>query len=1063
VPDRYAGRHTADLSEAPMTRDLIGSMLLLSLCAVACAKTGRTYYTDERVAVAKDNVARYPWAQGLLNHILKSGDEIRYYIGPIYTSAEAFAAQSDDFLWLLQPTTKIDRAYDVGKDPTAMCPVHGAEVKRFSPFNPWRIDPIGHPYQVQCPVGKEWYPSNRYDLGDLASGDFPDDGSGCVHNRERYHFLTEYAHMVYGSVVVPTLTSLSQAYLLTGDPKYAHKGCVLLARLATQYPNYGWQGTSFPDLEDRTALTYLKGGYHPHYTWKNGGMISDLIWECFLLERIAVAYDGLYDGFDDPEVLAFVKGNGMPVQSGADLREYIEDYILRAGMVGVQKGMIHGNEGHHQACALALALVADDYGDKHPNSTDMVEYAYQGIGGTAYILANGLTRDGGGHESPGYNTIKLDFIRVAEWMEAIRAKHPDLFPTDRYPDIFAEPKARALFDHFINLQILDRYLPPIGDACDLRKPERMLDRWRRYSYVGQENLFAFRKYGDPRFARAATTYAGDLPGGSLWEPYSEEALRAALDDPASKIERSDRLLDGYGVAIIEAGEWPRNRAAVLNYTSTIGHRQNDQLTLWLFARGVELLPDLGYPRTWEYRTTWDAANMAHNTVTVNERPFSDRFFENGCRLFASTDGVHVMSAYHNPYLEGTKLGKDAELPCDLYERTVVMVEVDADRFYVVDLFSVTGGEQHDQSWHGMYVPPEAPALDWQAQPTGTLAGPDVPEFGAYTDRWGHEYPQGNTPSFITEVRRAPLDHPATWTWRSGLPEGDALALHVIPVDGPVEATMGRGRSPVWVEDKLDYLFVRRQVEGGAPTHFLTVLDSYQNTPTVTAVRLISRDPIGIEVTRPEGVDEVTLTLPPGPSRTTEPRPLGVHVLMRAGDQVIRNVRIGGTEPGYAAGRIAALDYQKQEIVIEGNRLTAEDFAPGRAIRIFNDMRSAMYRIVAVAPDGPRPRLTLDQTALLARFPVTAATNGRLTVPFRTPFTTGHVNDAGDLIDGPNDFYHGAWLGEGDGARPVLGIANTDPVVLHLANGTGEEYVGKVVSLWQYGIGDQVEVARAVHA
>jgi hypothetical protein len=1049
-----------------MVKDIGGVLLLLSLCAVAAAKTGRTYYTEARVAVAKENLAEYEWARNTRDRILKTGDPIRYYIGPTYTSADTFAAQSDEFLWMLQPMTELPRMYDVGKDPTAMCPVHGAAVKKFGTFNPWRIDPIGHPYQVQCPVGGEWYPSNRYDLGDLTSGEFPDDGSGCLYNGQRYHFLAEYAHMVYGSVVVPTLTSLSQAYVLTGDPQYAHKGCILLARLATQYPNYGWQGTSCPDLEDRTGRTYLKGGYHPHYTWKNGGMISDLIWECFLLERIAYAYDGLYDGFDDPEVLAFVKAKGMPVQDGAELREYIEDYILRAGMVGLEKGMIHGNEGHHQACALALALVLDDYSDKHPNSADMVEYAYHGIGGAAYILANGLTRDGGGHESPGYNTIKLDFIRVAKIMEEIRAQHPDEFPTDRYPDIFAEPKAKELFTHFVDMLILDRYLPPVGDSGGLSKPERTQARWRRHSFIGAENLYAFERYGDPKFARALTSMDGDLQPGDLWEPYPEEALRAALDDPASRIERHSRLLDGYGLAILESGEWPRNRAAALNYTSTIGHRQNDQLTLWLWARGLELLPDLGYPRTWEYREQWDAANMAHNTVTVNERPFSSRFFENGCRLFASAGGVHVVTAYHNPYPEGTRLGKDAELPCDLYERTVVMVEVDEDRFYAVDLFAVNGGEQHDQSWHALYVPPEAPNLDWRVQ-GGTLASPDVAEFAGYTDRWGREYPKGNFPSFLTEIRRAPLDHPATWTWPSGLPEGDAVALHIVPVDGAVEAIMGKGRSPVWVEDKLDYLLVRRQVVNGGASHFLTVIGSYQQTPTVQSVRLLSSDPITLEVTRPDGVDEVTIHLPPGPSRTTQHRALGVRVVMREGDTTARDAQVGAlgdAEPGYASGKIVGLDYARQEIAVEGEGLKEEDFAPGRAIRIFNDMRSAMFTITGTKREGDRLRLTLDKPALMAQLPVEAVEKGRLQVALRTPFTTGHVNEAGELTDGANDSYYGAWLGKGPAARQVLGIANTTPVVVHLAEAVDDgklkaEYEGKVVSVWQYGVGDSVEVAR----
>jgi len=32
-----------------MLRDALGSLLLFALCAIACAKTGRTYYTDDRI------------------------------------------------------------------------------------------------------------------------------------------------------------------------------------------------------------------------------------------------------------------------------------------------------------------------------------------------------------------------------------------------------------------------------------------------------------------------------------------------------------------------------------------------------------------------------------------------------------------------------------------------------------------------------------------------------------------------------------------------------------------------------------------------------------------------------------------------------------------------------------------------------------------------------------------------------------------------------------------------------------------------------------------------------
>ncbi len=1035
-----------------MLRTIVLIAIVTGICATASAKSGRTYFTPERVATARENVAKYEWAQGQQRRIFETGDAIRYYIGPIYTSADTFVELSDDATWLLQPTTTIPRTYDVGRHPRAVCPEHGDAVKKHGTFNPWSIDPIGHPYQLRCPEGGEWYPSNKYHEGDLTSGDYPDDGLGCMHGGERYHFLIEYAHMAYGSIVVPTLKSLSEAYVLSDDPRYAYKGCILMARLAMEFPNYGWEGTGL-DLEDRTDLAYMGpyGGTHPHYTWKDGGMISDHIWETFLAERIAYAYDALYPYFDDPDVLAFVKSKGMPVETGDDLRGYIESYILRACMVALDKGMIKGNEGHHQACALGMALVMDDHGDTHPNSLDMVEYAYHGIGRSAYMLLNGMARDGGGHESPGYNKIKFDFIRVAEVMEELRALHPEDYPEDRYPDLFAHPKAAELFYHHIDSLLCRRWLPPIGDTGGIRKPERHEERHLRYAYSDSQNLYAFRKYGDPRFARAMTRVDGSFFPGQLWEPYPEEELNAALADPASAITRESRLLDGYGVGILESGEWPNDRVFTVNYSSTVGHRQNDQLSIGLFARGLDLLPDIGYPRTWSYRTQWDAANMSHNTVTVNERSFTyPRFFRNGCRLFASQDGVHAVSAYHNPYVESTGLD------VDLYERTKVMIDVDEERFYLVDLFAVSGGEQHDQSWHGLYVEPEAPDLDWQVQPTGTLAGPDVPEFAAYTDRFGGEHPKGAFPSYLTEIHRAGLTDPAVWTWRSGLEGDDGVALHIVPVGGSCEVITGKGRSPVWVEDKLDYVLVRRQTDG-SPSHFLTVMDPLQGDPEILSVRVVSESPLRVEVTRTDGIDEITLHIPDGPSRTTDARPLGVEVKSTG-----RNVRIGGPDPGYAEGSITDLDYDALTITVEG---AEADFPPGRAIRIYNEMRSAMFRITAVEPDGDSLKLTLDKTALMGRYPVVAVESGRLQLAVKSPFITGHISEEdGTLSDGANDFYYGCWIGEGDKARQGLGISNTKPAWLHVAPPHSDQalkdaYLDEVVSLWHYAIGDAVEVAQ----
>ena len=104
-------------------------------------------------------------------------------------------------------------------------------------------------------------------------------------------------------------------------------------------------------------------------------------------------------------------------------------------------------------------------------------------------------------------------------------------------------------------------------------------------------------------------------------------------------------------------------------------------------------------------------------------------------------------------------------------------------------------------------------------------------------------------------------------------------------------------------------------------------------------------------------------------------------------------------------------------------------------------------------------------ALMARFPVENIEDNRLQLAVKSPFVTGHVNkETGELTDGPNDYYYGCWVGEGEAARPVTGISNTTPAWLYPAgtadgDALDEDYLGKVVSLWHYGVGDSVEVAR----
>lgn len=1038
---------------------LIGGFFVLSML---WAKEGPTFYTPERIAIGKKNLATYGWAQKIFER-MKKGDPITYFVGREYGAADDVIAQTDDFIWLMQPTTKIPRVLP-NHDTLALCPIHGEAVRKYNAWTAWTIDPIRHPYKVRCRAGGELYPSNDYMSGDMTSGPYPDDGSGCKIGDKIFYFLMEYAHMAYTANTIPCLRSLSQAWLLTGDRRYARAGCILLARLASEYPN-------FTDRQDRLYFAPY-GGHDPHYKWKIGGMITDLIWESFCLEATAYAYDALWNYMDqDPDLIAFLQKKGLPIRDGHDLRHYIEENLLRVGMEAILKGYIHGNEGFHQAAAMACALVMDDYSEKHPNSLDMIDYVFYGEGRAAYMILNGVLRDGGSFESPNYNTIKFDFIRVNRLMEEIRQRYPARFPKEKYPDLFGHPKGKALFDHFIDLTILQTFLPSIGDCGSIQLPQRRSPAF--YSYINTPNLYGFERFRDPRLARACTKIDGSLHEGELFEPYPEEELKAALEKPESRPRLGDRLLDAYGCAIIETGAEPaKGRALALNYSSLLGHRQFDNLNIELFARGLSLLPDLGYPFTWDYRE-WDSGMMAHNTVCVDEtQPAAD--IGGQCHLFAEKDGVHIVVARHDPYPPHLFLSSMSPQPekiapaagVNIYERTCVFVEIDADRFYVVDLFAVNGGSQHDQSWHGPLKSPQPPPLEWQTQPQGTLAGPEVSFAASYTDRWGRK--GRNFPCFLTNIRRALLSQPQFWAWDYGLPEGDRLHLHIVPVGGPVEIIMGRGRSPARPSDwGLDYVLVRKQSRGSSPNYFLSVLDAFQKTPTIKAVQLISLQPLTLEIQREGATDTLILSTPQTTTRTSLHRPLGLIYQAKASGRLIREIQIGEIEPdlgpGYATGRIVATNYVTQEIVVEAPLAAHKDFAAGRYVRIFNEKRSGMFRIVEATSQGAHVRLRLDQTAHLAEGPVVKCEDGAITLDVLLDYANGKFDEHGNALK-DNDFFAGSWLEEGERARKIKGAVKGAQSQIWLQEPLQKAeleqlYGGKTVRLWQYGIDDSVEIPR----
>jgi hypothetical protein len=146
------------------------------------------------------------------------------------------------------------------------------------------------------------------------------------------------------------------------------------------------------------------------------------------------------------------------------------------------------------------------------------------------------------------------------------------------------------------------------------------------------------------------------------------------------------LLPGFGVAIMGGGSGDKQFHAWLNFTSGTIHKQLDALSIGLWANGKELLSDIGYTHT-KYRY-WASSTPSHSTVVVDGRDQEKDVIHSMNRLRSwSSDGMGFSAA------EAESAGVYPQT--SRYRRCLIAVGHDASDVYLVDVFQVHGGNQHD--------------------------------------------------------------------------------------------------------------------------------------------------------------------------------------------------------------------------------------------------------------------------------------------------------------------------------------------------------------------------------
>lgn len=294
------------------------------------------------------------------------------------------------------------------------------------------------------------------------------------------------------------------------------------------------------------------------------------------------------------------------------------------------------------------------------------------------------------------------------------------------------------------------------------------------------------------------------------------------------------LLPGLGHAILGAGEGENQIQVHLTWSPNYGHAHWDGLSLLLFAKGQELLSDLGYTHT-KWRE-WTILSPAHNLVVLD-----------GANQQANAQTLgHLRYFTAGPEVQAVSVDNPQVYPerAKMYQRTLALVRLSPQESYVVDIFAVEGGQTQDYFLHGnadVEQTLHAPGLALEALPTllpeGIEFTPAHSEAEIRSKPWhGYGYlrdlqtarPQAE----VTVVDFAPK-------------EVSGAGLQAFLLTAPQDQLVV-GRNPAIRQAKGDdsllenywRQFVMWRKRGGA-AEFAAVLAPYQGTRAVSEVRRLS--------------------------------------------------------------------------------------------------------------------------------------------------------------------------------------------------------------------------------
>ncbi|MBI4893325.1 MAG: heparinase II/III family protein [Acidobacteria bacterium] len=799
----------------------VWALCLLAAVTARAEKRTSAFYPAEVRQKAALNAQRYEWAAELRRKAV--------------ADAGRWVRMSDDELWKDVFGPRITRSHMVWS--SGHCPACRKPV----PMYDWQMDGWARPWKVRCPHCNELFPKNdfaayhrsgldekgifepsRADRSLLYNLEHPDkadplhrfgvdDGEGYVEGDKRWRFIGAY--LLYGQWTQRIETgfrNLAVAYAVTGERIYAHKAAVLLDRVADVWPSFDFAAQ---------GLVYERARY--------GGGVAGYVWyainSAYTAMHLATAYDQIFDGIrDDTELVEFLRRKDARKSNIAAIRSNIETNIFRH--VLEHPYQIRTNYPGQERAVLLIQTVLDWPGNRDQMRKDVDALVRRAV------AVDGLSGEKG---LAGYDSIAPR--EMAEVLEEYSRLDAGLlqFILERNPKL--RQTYRFHFDTWINHE----YYPHSGDAGSFTKKA---PKYAGLVFSGPEfELLGrlARATGDPLYWQTAWIGNGQKVDGLPHDLFAEdpEAYAAAVREAVSKygtwpkVESTNK--EEWRIAVLRHRTAP-DAAVWLDYDSVPecdlkSHYHYDAMNLGLYAKGLDLLPEFGYPAVqfgdWHTpQARWHKRTAAHNTVVVDGKDQAGGPTQ--CTMWSAGGPVQTIRA-----------SSPAQIGGKAYERTIALVETGAADFYVLDIFQVAGGREHAKHTHSAFG--TAATFGYAPKPSASPYDADTLMRAFQTDGrpepvWGVDWKIEDRNRYLTLGREVHLRY-------TDLTRGAEAML-------AESWTVESATSPqeFWIPTVVAR---RRGDSGELESTFVSVMEPYEGQPRLAEILRVDRE--GDEVVQVE--------------------------------------------------------------------------------------------------------------------------------------------------------------------------------------------------------------------